>query len=71
MVTPADLPACETGTDDGLVTREVVIHEPDCPGGLCDCDQAGVTLGDPDQQGPYPGAVTLVGDDIVKPWRYR
>lgn len=54
---------------------EVVIHEPECPnapGGAgcptCACDVAGLA---PVDVPGYPGAVTLDGDMITRPWRYR
>lgn len=74
-------------TDDGLRLgvqwpgadqaglAEVVIHEaacPNAPGGAgcpnCACDVAGLA---PVDVPGYPGAVTLDGDMITRPWRYR
>jgi hypothetical protein len=67
------LPPCETAGDEALGLAEVVIHEPDCPQpdagcGHCACDVAGLA---PVDVPGYPGAVTLDGDMITRPWRYR
>jgi hypothetical protein len=67
--------ACEAVGDEAPGLAEVVIHEPECPnapGGAgcanCACDVAGLA---PVDVPGYPGAVTLDGDMITRPWRYR
>lgn len=67
--------ACEAVGDEAPGLAEVVIHEPECPnapGGAgcptCACDVAGLA---PVDVPGYPGAVTLDGDMITRPWRYK
>lgn len=65
--------ACEAVGDEVPGLAEVVIHEPECPGPdagcrHCACDVAGLA---PVDVPGYPGAVTLDGDMITMPWRYR